>query len=47
MGLGKSMGWPTLNRGRETQRASDWVALRQTVANRVNRCQEGLMAKVC
>jgi hypothetical protein len=47
MGLGKPMDWPTLNRGRETQRASGWVALKQIVAKRVNKCQEGLMAKVC
>lgn len=31
----RELGWPTLNRGRETQRAGNWAGLRKTVENRV------------
>jgi hypothetical protein len=42
----RPMGWPTLNRGRETQRAGDWAGLRQTVVNRINKYQDELMAAI-
>lgn len=42
----RPLGWPTLKRGRETQRASDWAGLRQTTQNRVAEYRENLQQDV-